>query len=377
MDARAKLQVVEDDRYREHVGPDGHPERPERLVAVHEALARYRDQWTAMPSRAAEDDELLRVHDAGHLATLEGCAGRSGRLDADTFVSPRSVEVARLAAGSVVDLSKQVARGETQFGLAAVRPPGHHAESGQAMGFCLLNNVAIAARALQADEGVGKILIFDWDVHHGNGTQHTFEDDPSVLYASTHQFPYYPGTGDAGETGRGAGEGSTLNIPLPAGCGDPEYIGSVQRLLLPMARHFRPDLVMISCGFDAHRDDPLASMQVSEHGYRAMTALLRSVADEVCDGRLMIVLEGAIRRWGSARASAPSSKPCSTTTRAPSCRPWPNSRPVPRCAAWWIAWRRRTIRSPTSAQADATSSHRWNHPNSAIFIADSGFVPTH
>ena len=157
------IHVVQDERYREHVGPDGHPERPERLLAVDETLARYREHWTPAPSRPAEDPELLRVHDAAHLATLEECVGRSGRLDADTFISPRSSEVARLAAGSVIDLSKRVARGEAQFGLAAVRPPGHHAESGQAMGFCLLNNVAIAARALQAEEGVGKILIFDWD----------------------------------------------------------------------------------------------------------------------------------------------------------------------------------------------------------------------
>jgi acetoin utilization deacetylase AcuC-like enzyme len=298
MDASANLQVVEDVRYQLHVGPDEHPERPERLLAVHRALAHYRDRFTLAPSRPAELDELLRVHDAAHLATLDEFAGRSGRLDADTFVSPHSVDVARLAAGSVIDLSKRVARGEAKFGLAAVRPPGHHAEGDRAMGFCLLNNVAIAARALQADEGVGKILIFDWDVHHGNGTQHTFDEDPSVLYASTHQFPYYPGTGDAAETGRGAGAGTTLNIPLPAGCGDAEYIGSVQRLLLPVARAFQPDLIMISCGFDAHRDDPLASMQVSEQGYRTLTALLRSLADEVCDGRLMMVLEGGYSTLG-------------------------------------------------------------------------------
>ena len=166
------------------------------------------------------------------------------------------------------------------------------------MGFCLYNNVAIAARALQADCGVEKLLVLDWDVHHGNGTQHSFEDDPSVLYASTHQYPYYPGTGAAEEAGIGRGAGATLNIPIPAGCGDSEYVGAFQRLLVPVVRRYRPQMILVSCGFDAHRDDPLASMRVSGDGFRAMTAIVRALADEVCGGRLCLVLEGGYAASG-------------------------------------------------------------------------------
>jgi acetoin utilization deacetylase AcuC-like enzyme len=179
-----------------------------------------------------------------------------------------------------------------------VRPPGHHAEATHAMGFCLFNNVAIAARALQAEDGVERILILDWDVHHGNGTQHCFDEDPTVLYASTHQFPFYPGTGAAHEAGHGEGVHATLNVPLPAGCGDAEYVGALQRLLVPVARAFRPEIVLVSCGFDAHRDDPLAEMQVSGDGFRAMAALLRALADDVCAGRLAFVLEGGYAASG-------------------------------------------------------------------------------
>ena len=166
------------------------------------------------------------------------------------------------------------------------------------MGFCLLNNVAIAARALQREHGLERVMIFDWDVHHGNGTQHSFESDPSVLYASTHQFPFYPGTGDFDEAGVGAGAGSTLNLPLPAGCGDAEYVGVVQRVLVPVARAWKPQLIMVSCGFDAHRDDPLASMQVSGSGFAALTALVRALADDVCGGRLVFALEGGYALTG-------------------------------------------------------------------------------
>jgi acetoin utilization deacetylase AcuC-like enzyme len=166
------------------------------------------------------------------------------------------------------------------------------------MGFCLFNNVAIAARALQHVQGVEKILIIDWDVHHGNGTQHYFEADPTVLYASTHQFPFYPGTGAVGESGVGRGEGFTLNVPLPAGCGDTEYIGVFQHLIVPAAQAFKPELILISCGFDAHRDDPLAAMNVSREGFRAMAAIVRALSEDLCDGRLVFVLEGGYAASG-------------------------------------------------------------------------------
>jgi acetoin utilization deacetylase AcuC-like enzyme len=213
-------------------------------------------------------------------------------------VCDESYQTALLAAGGSIDLVRSVARGEVRSGLAAVRPPGHHAEADHAMGFCLFNNVAIAARALQEEEGLSRVLILDWDVHHGNGTQHFFEADPSVLYLSTHQFPYYPGTGAARELGVGAGEGGTVNVPMPAGCGDAEYLGVMQRLVVPVVRSFRPEMILISCGFDAHLEDPIASMRVSGDGFEAMTRIVRALADDVCDGRIAFILEGGYSALG-------------------------------------------------------------------------------
>ena len=300
-----RMAVLEDPRFLEHAGPEGHPERPERLAAVGAAIAARTEPLARIAPRRADESEILRVHKAAHLAHLRAAAGRAPmRLDPDTYLGPRSVEVAELAAGGLVDLCRAVARSEVETGLAAVRPPGHHAEADRAMGFCLLNNVAIAARALQADEGVGRVLILDWDVHHGNGTQHSFEDDPSVLYFSTHQFPYYPGTGDFGEAGIGKGLGTTVNVPMPAGCGDAEYVGALQRVLAPVARGYRPDVLLVSCGFDAHRDDPLAAMEVSGTGFLAMAAIVRALADELCGGRLVFALEGGYAPTGLAEGTA-------------------------------------------------------------------------
>ncbi len=291
--------IVEDPRYYEHRGPAGHPERPERLAPVRAAIAAREPAFEALAPRPASPEEILRVHTRDHLEHIAATARRPPlHLDPDTYVSPQSFEVALLAAGGSVELVRRVARGELHNGFAAVRPPGHHAEAGRAMGFCLFNNVAIAARALQAEEAVERVLILDWDVHHGNGTQHHFEEDPSVLYASTHQFPFYPGTGDAGEAGRGRGEGSTLNIPLPAGCGDAEYKGALQRILVPVVQAFRPEMILVSCGFDAHRDDPLGGMRVTREGYRAMARIVRALAEELCGGRLAYVLEGGYAASG-------------------------------------------------------------------------------
>ncbi len=285
--------VVEDPRYREHRAPPGHPERPERLAAVSGAIAARASALEAVAPRAAEDEEILFAHDREHLARVrDAVADAPAQLDADTYVCRESLAVARLAAGAAVDLACAVARGRLRSGFAAVRPPGHHAEPGRAMGFCLFNNVAIAARALQRSEQLDRILIVDWDVHHGNGTQVLFEEDPSVLFFSTHQFPFYPGTGAAGERGRGRGEGETVNVPLPAGCGDAEYEGVFQRLLVPVALRYRPQMILVSAGFDAHREDPLASMEISEDGFRAMAGIVRRLADELCEGRIACVLEG-------------------------------------------------------------------------------------
>jgi acetoin utilization deacetylase AcuC-like enzyme len=305
MAASRVTAVVEDARFRDHRGPTGHPERPERLGAVHEALAPRRDRLETLPLRPASPAELLRVHSREHVDQVSrACERAPAQLDADTFVSPESFEVGLLAAGGSVDLVRAIAAGRVGAGLALVRPPGHHAEADRAMGFCLFNNVAVAARALQAEDGVDRALILDWDVHHGNGTQHCFEEDPSVLYVSTHQYPYYPGTGAASETGRGRGAGFTVNIPMPAGCGDAEYVGALQRILIPAARAFRPDFLLVSCGFDAHRDDPLADMRVTADGYKALAAIVRHLSDGLCGGRLAFILEGGYALSGVREGSA-------------------------------------------------------------------------
>jgi acetoin utilization deacetylase AcuC-like enzyme len=299
MRARRATAVIEDERFREHRGPAGHPERPERLAAVHAAIAAREAELVRLAPRPATDEEILRVHLPEHLKRMAEAARRAPvHLDPDTYVAPASLEVARLAAGSAVELARRVARGELASGLAAVRPPGHHAEVARAMGFCLINNVAVVARALQAEDGIERVLILDWDVHHGNGTQHAFEEDRDVLYVSTHQFPFYPGTGAVREAGRGAGQGATVNIPLPGGCGDAEYVAAFQRVLVPVVRRFRPEIVLVSCGFDAHAEDPLAEMEVTGAGYDAMTRIVRALADELCAGRLVFVLEGGYSASG-------------------------------------------------------------------------------
>jgi acetoin utilization deacetylase AcuC-like enzyme len=297
--AKRKTAVVEDERFLGHRGPAGHPECPERISAVAAAIDARSTALSRFAPRAATPDEILRVHSREHFDRIAEASGRApAQLDSDTFISAESLEVALLAAGGSAELALRVARGELDSGLAAVRPPGHHAESDRAMGFCLFNNVAIAARALQQEESVDRIMILDWDVHHGNGTQHFFESDPSVLYASTHQFPFYPGTGAISEIGVGPGEGFTLNIPLPAGCGDREYVGVMERLIAPAAQRFRPEVILISCGFDAHRDDPLAGMNVTREGYRDLGAIARALADDLCGGRIVFVLEGGYAASG-------------------------------------------------------------------------------
>ncbi|HTY16321.1 MAG TPA: histone deacetylase [Myxococcota bacterium] len=298
------VAVVDDARYREHRPPSGHPERPDRLLAVAEAIAPRRDRLASLPARAASDEELAAVHPLAHVRAVEAAARAApARLDPDTYVSDASYEVARLAAGAAVECARSVASGRSHAALAAVRPPGHHAEAARAMGFCLVNNVAVAAEALRRD-GVGRVLILDWDVHHGNGTQHLFEDDPDILYFSAHQFPFYPGTGDFVEAGRGRGLGATVNVPLPPGCGDLEYCGVLHRLLAPVAQGFRPELILVSCGFDAHRDDPLASMRVTGAGFAEMTRIVRALADDLCGGRAAFVLEGGYAASGLREGTA-------------------------------------------------------------------------
>jgi acetoin utilization deacetylase AcuC-like enzyme len=305
MNATRSVAVVEDPRYRQHRSPPGHPEHPERLSAVAQAVSAREERVLRLATRAASEEEILSVHRRDHLARIGEAVRRAPtHLDPDTYLSPQSLEVAELAAGGTVEAARAVAAGSVPAAFAAVRPPGHHAEAARAMGFCLFNNVAIAARALQRWDGVEKLLIIDWDVHHGNGTQHLFEDDASVLYFSTHQYPFYPGTGDAGEVGRDRGEGATVNVPLPAGCGDEEYVGVFRRLLVPVGEQFGPQMILVSCGFDAHREDPLASMQVSGEGFREMARIVRALAERCCEGRVALVLEGGYSPAGLCEGTA-------------------------------------------------------------------------
>ena len=297
--ASPPVAVLEDPRYRLHEPPADHPEAPDRLRAVAAAVAARSEELLCLQAREAEDSELLAVHSRAHveqLATAGGDALR--RLDPDTYASRHSERVARLAAGGAIEAARAVVRGAARAAFAAVRPPGHHAEAERAMGFCLYNNVAVAARALQREEGVERVLILDWDVHHGNGVQELFAAERDVLYFSLHQFPWYPGTGAAGEVGHGAGVGSTWNVPLRAGCGDVEYGHVLRRVAVPIARDFRPEVVLVSCGFDAHRDDPLGGMAVSAAGFSDLGRVVRALADELCGGRLVLVLEGGYAETG-------------------------------------------------------------------------------
>ena len=284
--------VVRDPVFREHASPRAHPECPERLEAIDRALAPLEERVRRLAPREASPDELLRAHGREYLDALARIEGKRGQLDPDTYASPRSVEVARLAAGSLVEAALRVAGGEAKRAFAALRPPGHHAERAAPMGFCLLNNVAVAAQALRAQAAVERIAIVDWDVHHGNGTQHLFEGERDVLFVSSHQFPFYPGTGALDEQGSGAGLGATVNFPLAAGCGDAEYGQLFDELLVPMLLAFRPELILVSAGFDAHARDPLGGMSVSTAGFAGFAARLCAVADEVAGGRIVLALEG-------------------------------------------------------------------------------------
>lgn len=265
------LALVDDPLFAQHVAPAGHPERAERLHAARVAVARaeLQAQRAELRARRASDDELVRVHSERYLTELGQSAGRSGYFDADTYYTPASVDAARTASGAALVLTDALLDGVAQLGVAIVRPPGHHARPDSAMGFCLLNNVAVAA-AHARSRGVERVAIVDFDVHHGNGTQEAFYADPSVLYVSLHQFPFYPGSGAAEETGAGEGRGYTVNVPLSAGAGDAVYGAAIERIVAPVLESYRPELLLFSAGFDAHQRDPLAQMEMTEAGFKQL-----------------------------------------------------------------------------------------------------------
>jgi acetoin utilization deacetylase AcuC-like enzyme len=285
--------VFSSTRFADHVTPPGHPERISRAEVL---LSVAKDLRTGgaevVEPRRATDEELLRVHDAEYLTLLRETAGRAVALDPDTFTSPESYDVARLAAGAAagaVDAALDGEAGARAFAL--VRPPGHHAERARAMGFCLFNNIAIAAAHARA-RGVARVAIVDYDVHHGNGTQWSFYDDPNVLFISSHQFPYYPGTGAAGDTGSGKGRGFTVNLPLAAGATDADFERVFGEVAYPVLRQFEPELLLLSAGFDAHAADPLGGMRLTTGEFVRLTAALTDIADKYCRGRLIAFTEG-------------------------------------------------------------------------------------
>jgi len=281
--------------YLEHFTGSWHPERPERLPAILKAIeeAGLNDTLVSLNPSPCPREYLRAVHTDRLIDSIENLCGPTPQhIDADTVVSEKSFEAALVAAGAGIVAADAIMDGEIENAFCAVRPPGHHAESDRAMGFCLFNNVAIATRYLQRVRGIEKVLIIDWDVHHGNGTQEIFYDDPTVLYFSSHQYPHYPGTGTMDEGGSGKGKTFTVNAPLRAGCGDKEYQQVFEKMLPPVADVFKPDFVMVSAGFDAHEDDSLASMRLTEDGYAWLTWMSAEIARKHCGGRLISMLEG-------------------------------------------------------------------------------------
>jgi len=268
---------------------NGHPERPERASAILEAIKASDLGLTPEVAPPVSEEMINRVHGARYVARLDRAAdGGGGYLDPDTYITPLSMRAARTAAGAVVEGVNRVLDGTVKHAFAVVRPPGHHAEHAQAMGFCLINNIAVGLMAARA-KGIRRIAVLDFDVHHGNGTQHSFENDAEVFYASTHQYPYYPGTGSAGE--RGA-HGNVLNVPLVSGSGDALFLGAWENKIGPALAAFRPELLLVSAGFDAHRDDPLAGLEVTTEGYATLAARIKSWAVEHTGGRTVWALEG-------------------------------------------------------------------------------------
>jgi acetoin utilization deacetylase AcuC-like enzyme len=296
-----KTGIVKDVRYLDHVMGAYHPESPQRLKAIYEMLEDpdMKGNFKDVPVRMAEREELLMIHSPDYVDILEATDGKSSTyLDPDTQTSSGSYKAALLAAGGFCEAISMVNSGELENAFALIRPPGHHAEKSKAMGFCLFNNVAIGARYAQEHLGLDRILIADWDLHHGNGTQHAFEDDPSILYFSTHQYPYYPGTGSYVEVGTGKGEGFTVNVPLSTGYGDGEFLAIFDHILRPVALEFDPDIILVSAGFDILKEDPLGGMNVTPNGFAGLTGSIIEIADACCDGKVIITLEGGYHIQG-------------------------------------------------------------------------------
>jgi acetoin utilization deacetylase AcuC-like enzyme len=290
-----KRTAIVYDEFNQRHTLEGHPENRKRLQEVWNLLRLdgILQKVEHLPSAAAPMEAVLRVHERAYIDRLYAATllGR-GHLDADTYLTDDSYDAAFLAAGGLLNLVDAIMTGRADNGFALVRPPGHHAEMATGMGFCLLSNVAIAARWAQDRHGAERVLVIDFDVHHGNGTQDVFYEDPSVLLINTHQYPFYPGTGSANEIGAGRAPGSTINIPFPAMVGDAGYSAAFRQIVVPAAVRFKPDLILLSAGYDAHWMDPLANMRLSIGGYSRLVQMVVQLAEELCQGRLVCTLEG-------------------------------------------------------------------------------------
>jgi acetoin utilization deacetylase AcuC-like enzyme len=298
--------IVKDERYLEHVMDPGHPESPERLRVIYKMLEEeeMKGLFEMVKPRAATRAELEMIHSPDYIDLVASTAGKPYyRLDMDTSTCAKSYEAALWAAGGLLELIKTVMEGKLNNGFALVRPPGHHAERDRAMGFCIFNNVAIGARYALRNFSLQKIMIVDWDVHHGNGTQRSFYEDPQVLYFSTHRYGFfYPGTGAATEVGKGKGEGFNVNVPLSTGVSDTEYGNIFETFLKPIALEYQPQLILVSAGFDIHHDDPLGGMEVTEKGFARMAQILMEIAGSTAQGKLVITLEGGYDVSGQSRS---------------------------------------------------------------------------
>ena len=296
-----KTGVVKEARFMDHHMGAHHPESPQRLMVIYDMLEEsdMQGQFIEIPVKSAEKDDILLIHSSDYVDKIASTSGQEYiYLDPDTQTSSGSYDASLLAVGGLCEAITMVRSGELDNAFALVRPPGHHAERTRAMGFCLFNNVAIGARFAQEKLGLGRILVVDWDLHHGNGTQHSFEDDPSILYFSTHQYPYYPGTGNHNETGIGKGEGFTINVPLSTGYGDGEFIGIFERILRPVTVEFDPDLILVSAGFDIYDGDPLGGMDVTPKGFGLLTRSIMEMANACCGGKVVLTLEGGYSLQG-------------------------------------------------------------------------------
>ena len=289
-----RVGIIYDPIYLKH-DTGAHVENSSRLVETVGLLEKSKliGSLVAIPPRAASVEEVSLAHPHSHISRVQSYSSRGGGwLDGDTYASPASYEVALYAVGGVLEGVDAVMTGKVNHAFALVRPPGHHATADEAMGFCLFNNIAIAAEYAKRKYKLERILIADFDVHHGNGTQEIFYSDPKVLYFSTHQYPWYPGTGSIYEDGAGEGKGFTVNVPLPAYCGDKEYLRVYKEILVPIAKRFQPQLMLVSAGYDCHWADQLSLMQLSVSGFAGIVSIIKELADELCQGKLLLSLEG-------------------------------------------------------------------------------------